>query len=106
MEELIGNLLIGIGAFVVGLFVTSLIVETIVLVSVTIGAIRNLLQNRMELKRKGVMSAIVTNIIREAGEDRVIVSLNAYDAKNNKVGEFKVAGSTVHVKVLDRIAVA
>lgn len=105
MEEFLGNALIAAGAFLFGIFVTKLLIDvTIALIEVTAYTVRQALQYRSEMTNNGVMNLVVREFINE--NNCTVVTLDAFNANNNKVGKVKVSGRKVGVKIGDRIAIA
>lgn len=107
MEEFIGNIIIGAGAFLVGLVFTKLLIDAIIAIGeITAAKIKQYLGKHVALTSRGVMTLVVADMKREAGENRTVVTLAAYDANKNKVGKVKVSGDKVGVSIGDQIAMA
>lgn len=105
MEEFLGNVLVGVGAFFVGLFVTKMLIDiTIALVEVTAQAIREALRYRSEIRNNNVMKVIVKEFVDE--RNCTVVTLDAFNAQNEKLGKIKVSGKKMGVRIGQEIAVA
>lgn len=99
------KVLLGIGALVAAAFTVKVLIDiTIELINVTIESIKKALQNRSDITSNNVISAIVTDFIK--GDNCTIVTLDALNASNKKVGNIKVSGSLINVKKGDKIVLA
>ncbi len=104
MEELF-KVILGIGALVAAAFTVKLLIDiTIELINVTIESIKKALEHRSEIKSNNVFCVIVKDFIKES--NCTVVTLEALNAENKKVGNIKVSGSKISVKKGDKIALA